>query len=273
MTSTPTTLDIEAVKARQQTAWSSGDYALIGTTLQLVGEQLCEAVDIAAGERVLDVAAGNGNAALAAARRGAAVTASDYVPALLAGADARARAEGLSIDVCEADAEALPFDDASFDVVLSSFGVMFTPSQERTAAELARVCRAGGRIGLANWTPESFVGQMFRVIGRYAPPPPALRSPFEWGTRSRLQALFGIKLGALLTTPRQFVFRYRSPEHWLDIFRTFYGPTHKAFAGLDADGQAALERDLLTLARQHNTSTVATLRVPSDYLEIVALTT
>jgi 2-polyprenyl-3-methyl-5-hydroxy-6-metoxy-1,4-benzoquinol methylase len=271
MAPTSTTVDFEAIKTRQQGTWSSGDYAVIGTTLQITGETLCEAVDVAAGERVLDVAAGNGNATLAAARRGCEVTASDYVPALLEGARARATSEGLTIDVREADAEALPFGAATFDVVLSTFGVMFTPDQERSAAELARVCRPGGRIGLTNWTPEGFIGQMFKIVGRHAPPPAGVRSPLEWGKETRLAELFGDSVGTIEAQRRHFVFRYRSPEHWVDTFRRYYGPTHKAFAALDGAGQTAFEHDLLALADAHNTSTTGALRIPSEYLEVVAV--
>jgi ubiquinone/menaquinone biosynthesis C-methylase UbiE len=271
MSAPSTVVDFQAIKMRQQVTWSSGDYAVIGTTLQITGETLCEAVDIVAGERVLDVAAGNGNAALAAARRGGQVTAADYVATLLAGTRARAAAEGLTIEVREADAEALPFADATFDVVLSTFGVMFTPEPERAAAELWRVCRPGGRIGLVNWTPDGFVGQMFKVVGRHVPPPAGLRSPLEWGTRARLSELFGPDVGVLTTQRREFVFRYRSGEHWLDAFRHFYGPIHKAFAALDPPGRAALEHDLLALAHVHNTSATGALRVPSEYLEVVAV--
>jgi SAM-dependent methyltransferase len=271
MPATSTTVDFEAIKARQQGTWSSGDYSVIGTTLQITGETLCEAVDVTAGERVLDVAAGNGNATLAAARRGGEVTASDYVPVLLEGTRARAAAEGLTIDVREADAEALPFADATFDVVLSTFGVMFTPDQERAAAELARVCRRGGRIGLTNWTPDGFVGQMFKIVGRYAPPPPGVRSPLEWGTEARLAELFGTNTRTIDVQRRDFVFRYRSADDWLDAFRNYYGPTHKAFAALDGEGQLAFEHDLLALAHEHNTSPNGALRVPSEYLEVVAI--
>lgn len=271
MSTTATTTDFEAIKNRQQATWSSGDYAVIGTTLQITGETLCEAVDVAAGERVLDVAAGNGNAALAAARRRCEVTASDYVPALLDGTRARATAEGLTIDVREADAEALPFADATFDIVLSTFGVMFTPHQERAAAELVRVCRPGGRIGLANWTPDGFVGQMFKIVGRYAPPPAGVRSPLEWGTEPRLAELFGSNVRTLDVQRRHFVFRYRSAEDWLDTFRTYYGPTSKAFAALDSAGQAAFEDELLTLANEHNSGGTGTLRIASEYVEVVAV--
>ena len=266
---TVTTPDYEGIKTRQQGTWSSGDYAVIGTTLQIVGETLCEAVDIAAGEDVLDVAAGNGNASLAAARRGAMVTASDYVPALLNGTLAHAAAEGLTIDAQEADAEGMPFADDSFDVVLSTFGVMFTPNQDRSAAELVRVCRPGGRIGLANWTPEGFIGQMFKIVGRYVAPPAGIRSPLEWGTEARLTELLGSQCSKVQIRRKEFVFRYRSAEDWVDTFREFYGPTLKAFGALDAAAQNGLEQDLLMLAREHNTSDRG-LRVPSQYAEVVA---
>jgi SAM-dependent methyltransferase len=271
MSASSTTVDFEAIKTRQQGTWSSGDYAVIGTTLQITGELLCEAVDVAAGSSVLDVAAGNGNASLAAARRGAEVTASDYVPALLEGTRARAASDGLTIETREADAEALPFGDRTFDVVLSTFGVMFAPNQERAAAELLRVCRPGGRIGLTNWTPEGFIGQMFKIVGRYAPPPAGIRSPLEWGTEARLTDMFGTDVDAVDVTRRDFVFRYRSAEHWLDAFRTYYGPTYKAFASLDDDGQRAFAQDLLNLANEHNTASDGSLRVPSEYLEVVAI--
>jgi SAM-dependent methyltransferase len=218
---------------------------------------------------VLDVAAGNGNASLAAARRGADVIATDYVDALLQRTQARAVAEGLAIECREADAEALPFADESFDVVLSTLGVMFTPNQEQAAAELLRVCRPGGRIGLANWTPGGFVGQMFKVVGRYVPPPAGVRSPLEWGTEGRLAELFGDD-AKLEIQPRHFVFRYRSAAEWLNVFRAFYGPTNKAFAAVDDEAASSFEHDLLALADTHNTSTSDTLRVPSEYLEVVA---
>jgi SAM-dependent methyltransferase len=268
MTTTTPTVDFEAIKVRQQATWASGDYAVIGTTLQIVGENLCEAVDVQAGERVLDVAAGNGNASLAAARRGADVIASDYVPELLAGTAARAAAEGLSIETREADAEALPFADDSFDVVVSTFGVMFCPNQEQAAAELLRVCRPGGRIGLANWTPGGYIGEMFKIVGRHVPPPAGIRSPLQWGTEERLAELFGpdTKIDA---RSRDFVFRYRSAQHWLDTFRDYYGPTFKAFGALEPEAAVTFAQELLTLADGANTSTSGTLRVPSEYLEIV----
>ena len=261
--------DVAAVKARQQGAWSSGDYAVIGTTLQIVGENLCEALDLHAGSRVLDVAAGNGNATLAAARRWCDVTSTDYVPALLEKAKARAKAEGLDIAFQTADAEALPFADNSFDAVLSTFGVMFTPDQGKAATEMLRVVKPGGRIGLANWTPESVIGQLFATLGRHLPPPAGVKSPALWGTRARLAELFE-DAERIETTQRSYTFRYRSPAHWLDIFRTWYGPVHKAFASLPDDAaRAALERDILAVINRSNRAEDGTLVMPSDYLEVI----
>ncbi len=266
-----TTVDLEAIKTRQQRTWSSGNYAAIGTTLQITGEQLCESLDVAAGERVLDVAAGNGNASLAAARRGCDVIATDYVGALLEGTQARARAEGLAINVQEADAEALPFHDGSFDVVVSTFGVMFTPNQDQAASEMVRVLRPGGRIGLANWTPGGFVGQMFKIVGRYVPPPAGLHSPLEWGTPARIRELFGDRIITREIRSREFVFRYRSAQEWLDAFRDYYGPMYTAFNSLDAQTQASFARDLLALANAHNSSITGALRIPSEYVEVVCV--
>lgn len=261
--------DLGAVKARQQAAWSAGDYALIGTTLQIVGEELCEALDLRAGEKVLDVAAGNGNATLAAARRWCDVVATDYVPALLARARERAAAERLEIEFREADAEALPFADGSFDVVVSTFGVMFTPDQGRAAAELVRVCRPGGRIGLANWTPEGFIGQLFKTIGRHVAPPAGVGSPALWGARGRIAELFDPHARSIAMASRNFVFRYRSPQHWLEVFRTYYGPVLKTFAALAPAAQEALASDLLALVERFNRASDGTMVVPSEYLEIV----
>jgi ubiquinone/menaquinone biosynthesis C-methylase UbiE len=262
-------LDLKALKARQHGAWSSGDYAVVGTTLQIVGEELCEALDIRSGHKVLDVAAGNGNVSLAAARRWCDVTSTDYVGSLLDRARARADAERLNLVFQEADAEALPFADQSFDVVVSTFGVMFTPDQDKAASELVRVCRQGGKIGLANWTPEGFIGQVFKIIGKHMSPPAGVKSPALWGTRARLTELFGPHASSLKAAQRNFVFRYRSPEHWLEVFKTYYGPLLKTFAALPPAGQAALERDLKTLIGQLNRSGDASMIVPSEYLEIV----
>jgi SAM-dependent methyltransferase len=265
----PAQPDFAALKARQQATWASGDFAVIGTTLQIVGESLAEAADVRAGERVLDVAAGNGNATLAAARRFAQVTSTDYVPALLEKGAARAAAEGLQVSFQVADAEDLPFRDAAFDVVLSTFGAMFTPDHARPAREMLRVLRSGGRIGLANWTPEGFIGQLFKVIGAYIAPPAGLRSPALWGTEPHMVELFGPQAADLRCVRKHFNFRYASSAHWIQVFRDFYGPTHKAFAALDAAGQAALERDIAGLLERLNVAGRSSLVVPGEYLEVV----
>jgi ubiquinone/menaquinone biosynthesis C-methylase UbiE len=264
--------DLTALKAKQQAAWSSGNYAIIGTTLQIVGEQLCETLDLGAGSRVLDVAAGNGMASLAAARRWCEVTSTDYVPALLERGRARAIAEGLSIEFKEADAESLPFDHQSFDVVLSTFGVMFTPNQARAAAELARVCKPKGKIGLANWTPEGFIGQVFKTLGKYVPPAQGAKSPALWGTRARLDELFDGAAGSITTQTHHFDFRYRSAEHFLEVFKTYYGPVLKAFAALEPAKQEALHNDLRELILSMNRADRGSMIVPSEYLEVVIVT-
>ena len=264
---TTATPDYSAIKQRQQATWATGDYAMIGTTLQIVGERLCEAVDLRAGERVLDVAAGNGNATLAAARHFALVTSTDYVGALLERGKERAAAERLTVTFQTADAEALPFPDNSFDVALSTFGVMFTPNQNQAAAELARTVRKGGRVGLASWTPDGFIGQLFKTLGKHVPPPAGVRSPALWGTVPRLVELFS---GHDVTAMKQtFHFRYKSPGHWLETFRTYYGPVNRAFAALDAAKQAALESDIIELLELMNRGGRNSLVVPSEYLEAV----
>jgi ubiquinone/menaquinone biosynthesis C-methylase UbiE len=262
-------LDLDALKARQHGAWSSGDYAIVGSTLQIVGEELCEALDLHAGESVLDVAAGNGNATLAAARRWCRVVSTDYVPSLLERGKLRAAADGLSVEFRAADAEALPFKDATFDAVLSTFGVMFTPNQDRAASELIRVCKSGGKIGLANWTPDGFIGQLFKTLGKYLPPPAGAKSPALWGMQTRIDEMFGSSAREITAQRRHFVFRYRSPEHFLEIFRTYYGPVLKAFAALDTGKQDSLKRDILALIATLNRSGDATMVVPGEYLEVV----
>lgn len=264
----PPAPDLAALKVRQHGAWASGDYARVGSTLQIVGENLCEALDLRAGQRVLDVAAGNGNASLAAARCWCDVTSTDYVPSLLARGEARAAANAMGIAFQEADAEALPFDDASFDVVISTFGVMFTPDQDKAAAEMQRVCRPGGKIGLANWTPQGFIGQVFKTLGQYLPPPAGVRSPALWGTPERLAEMFGGAM-SINVRPRQFNFRYRSPAHFLDVFRTYYGPILKAYAALDESGRSSLTADLSALIGRLNKAEDGTMVVPSEYLEVV----
>jgi SAM-dependent methyltransferase len=261
-------MDTVTIKQRQQAAWASGDYAAVGSRIALVAELLCEAVDLRAGQRVLDVACGNGNAALAAARRFCSVTGVDYVPGLLDRARRRARAEGLEVEFEEADAENLPFPDDSFDVVLSTCGAMFAPDQERTAAELLRVCRPGGRIGMVNWTPDSYVGELFRTIGRYVPPPPGLKPPVLWGDQERLRELFGPEVS--ISAPRRSLhWRFPSAEHQAEYFGTFYGPTHKAIAAVGADRAAALKAEMVAAAERFDISDDATLVLRMDYLEAV----
>ena len=261
--------DFAAIRQRQQATWASGDFAVIGVTLQIVGESLAEAADIRANESVIDIAGGNGNASLAAAHRFAKVTSTDYVPALLEKGRARAAAEGLHVEFREADAEALPFPDASFDVALSTFGVMFTPDHARAAGEMMRVVRPGGRIGLANWTPEGLVGQLFKTIGKHVPPPAGVQSPALWGTEEHLSELFDAAVAQIHTERKLFNMRYASAAHWLQIFRDYYGPVHRAFAALDGGGQQALEQDIVALLERFNTAGPASLILPSEYLEVV----
>lgn len=266
-----TLVTLDAIKARQRTTWAAGDFGIVGTTLQIVGESLCEAIDLRSGSKVLDVAAGNGNCSLAAARRWCDVTSTDYVVSLLEDGRRRADAERLPMRFQEADAEALPFGDGAFDAVLSSFGVMFAPNHTRAASEMVRVCRSKGRIGLANWTPRGFIGQLFKVVGQHVPPPPALTPPSRWGVEDYLDQLFGAAASDIHTTPRDFVFRYRSPQHWVDVFRTWYGPVLKAFEALPPEGQQRLEQDLLALVQSFNRSGDATMVVPAEYLEVVVI--
>ena len=261
--------DFEALKSKQHAAWSSGDYARIGVTLQIVGEELAEAMDLRAGQKVLDIAAGNGNVTLAAARRWCDVTSTDYVESLLAHGRQRAETEGLRIDFRVADAEHLPFEDGSFDAVVSTFGAMFSPSQNSTASEMLRVCKPGGKIGLANWTPDGFIGQMFRVIGKYLPPPTGVKSPALWGTRVWMDQAFDAAAAGIVAKPRMFNFRYYSPQHFLAIFRENYGPLLKAFEALDASGQEALASDILALIGEMNLASDGTMVVPGEYLEVV----
>lgn len=263
-------VDLTTVKDRQQQTWDTGNYAQIGNTLVIMGERLAEAVDLRSGQRVLDVATGSGNTALSAARRCCQVTGIDYVPALIEQARARAAAEGLQVTFAVGDAEDLASPDAAFDAVLSTIGVMFTPDQDRAAHELLRVCRPGGKIGLANWTPDGYIGQMFRVVGRYAPPPTGVRSPLQWGTEERLHELFGAEIVTMAVTRRNYVFRFPSARHFVEHFRAYYGPLHRAFAAQDLARQEAFTNDLLALLKEWNTADDGTLVVPSAYLEVVA---
>jgi len=263
----PAQTDFTAIKVRQQATWASGDYAVIGRTLQIVGESLCEAVDLRAGARVIDVACGNGNASLAAARRWAQVTGVDYVPQLLDRARLRAAAEELELGLVEGDAEALPFADAHFDVALSTFGVMFAPDHRRAASELMRVVKPGGAIGLANWTPGGFIGELFATVGRHVAPPAGVASPARWGTESYLDELFdGAR--SIHAQRREFVFRYESVEHFIDVFRRYYGPIYKAFNALDPSRQARFAADIASLAAKFNRAE-GSFAVPGEYLEVV----
>jgi ubiquinone/menaquinone biosynthesis C-methylase UbiE len=261
--------DLEVVKDRQKRTWSAGDYAIVGATLQIVSEQLCETADLRPGGRVLDVATGNGGTAIAAARRFCVVTGADYVPELLERARDRARAERFSIAFDVADAEALPYPDRSFDAVLSTFGVMFTADHERAASELVRVCRPGGVIAMANWAPDGFIGRLFKTIGAHNPPPAGVASPLLWGTEGHVRRLLGDAIVDMRIIPREFVFRYRSADHFLEVFRTYYGPMLKAFEALADDGREALAADIHALVDELNTSGDQ-LIIPSAYLEIVA---
>ncbi|WP_432695580.1 class I SAM-dependent methyltransferase [Marinobacterium sp. YM272] len=261
--------DYDAIKKKQQLTWASGNYAKVGSTLQLSGELLCEAMDLRSGDTVLDVAAGNGNATLAAARRHCNVTSTDYVRELLDQGAERAQADGFSVQYQVADAERLPFADGQFDNVISTFGVMFTPNQAQSASEMLRVCRAGGKIGLANWTPDGFIGQLFKLIGQYVAPPAGLSSPALWGTQAFIETHFGQGAETMEINQREFCFRYLSPDHWLDVFRTYYGPTHKAFGALPEAEQDLLAADILQLIQSHNVATDGTMKLPSSYLEIV----
>lgn len=265
----PVAPDFTAIKKRQQATWASGDFAVVGTTLQIVGEMLAEAADVCAGERVLDVAAGNGNATLAAARRYADVTSTDYVPELLEKGRLRAEAEGLVVEFDVADAEALPYETASFDVVLSTFGVMFAPDHTRAAREMLRVVRPSGRIAMANWTPDGLIGRLFKIIGAYVPPPAGVRSPALWGTEAHLVSMFGPYARDIRVEHKMFPFRYHSAAHFVQVFRDFYGPTHTAFAALDGAKQVALSRDIMAVLTELDISTRRGLVVPAEYAEIV----
>ena len=269
LTETSTAPNYTNIKTKQKATWGSGDYGRIGITLQITGEALCEAMDIRSGQNVLDVAAGNGNASLAAARRFCKVVSTDYVPSLLEQSRIRASAEKLAIDYREADAENLPFDDASFDNVVSTFGVMFAPNQEHAASELIRVCKPGGKIGLASWMPDGFIGQIFRTVQRHVPPPPGVNSAAAWGTKVFIDKQFGPYASNIQITPRLFNFRYHSPKHWLDIFSTYYGPMLKAFEALDEAGGETLRNEIVHLIGQYNLAMDGTMVVPADYLEVV----
>jgi ubiquinone/menaquinone biosynthesis C-methylase UbiE len=268
---TEPTVDFNAVKERQRMGWESGDYPRVGNTLQLIAERLVDAAGLHAGRRVLDVACGQGNAAIAAARRFAEATGVDYATNLLDQGRERAEAEHLGVTFTDGDAERLPFPDGSFDTTLSTVGVMFAPDQERAAAELVRVTRAGGTIALASWTPDSLVGEMFKTIGRYAPPPAGLRSPMLWGTESRLAELFGDRVEWVSLARRTFYFCYHSPEHFSEWFRHYYGPITRLAGSLDEDTAARFAADLAEVPRAFNRAEDGTVLAAGDYLEAVGV--
>lgn len=266
----PAEPDYNAIKNKQNAAWASGDYAIIGTTLQIVGENLAEALDLVPAAEVLDVAAGNGNITLAMARRWHNVTSTDYVPTLLEKAKARAAAEDLDVSFQIADAESLPFSDNSFDAVVSTFGVMFAPNQLQAASELMRVCRKGGKIGMANWTPDGFIGLLFKTLGKHIAPPAGVKSPALWGQEEWLSEAFA-GAQSIEITKQNFHFRYRDAGHFVDLFRRYYGPIHKAFLALDAEGQAALEADMLALIADLNVATDGSMSIPGEYVEVIVI--
>jgi ubiquinone/menaquinone biosynthesis C-methylase UbiE len=270
-TPSPQQPDLAAIKQRQQAMWASGDYNEIGSRLLVISERLFESLDPQPGEQVLDVASGSGNAALAAARRFCDALGTDYVPDLIDRARMRAEAEGLPVSFEVADAENLPYEDASFDMVTSVIGVMFAPDQQQAAGELLRVCRPGGKIGLANWTPDSFAGELFRVIGRQLPPPPGLTPPTVWGTEEGVDALLGSGLEEMTVTEKAYTLRYLSIEHFVDFHITHFGPIKTAYDSLDIDGRQRLTSDLAGRAAERNRSGNDTIVIDSDYLEVVAV--
>ena len=271
MSTQPQVPDSNALKERQVKIWTAGEYARIGNPIAIMGELLCEAVDLHSGDDVLDVATGSGNTAISAARRFCNVTGMDLAPESIEQARRRAEAEAMDITFEVGDAEDLPYEDASFDVVVSTIGVMFCPDQEAAAGELLRVCKPGGKIGLASWTPDSFSGQKLKTVGKHVPPPPGVKPPSLWGTEERLRELLGEGVSSLQTTRRTYNFRYPSADHYVGWQREYYGPTVRAFAALDAEGQEALAADLGELCESRNVSGDGTLVAPSDYLEAVAI--
>ena len=260
---------LSLIKAVQQGSWSSGDYGRIGTTLQIVGERLVEVMDVRSSQSVLDVAGGNGNVSLAAARRFCNVLSTDFVASLLKQSRRRAMADGFDIEYQEADAEDLPFPDNSIDNVVSTFGVMFAPNQEKAAAELVRVCNKAGKIGLTNWSPHGFIGQYFELLNQYVPLPPGVKLPTIWGTEDFIEQRFSASARAIAHATPVYNFRYRSPRHWFNVFSSYCGLTLNAFRALDDDRGEALREDILRLIAAHNRADDGSMVVPSKYLQSV----
>lgn len=264
-------VDLRAVGQMQQKTWSEGDFAMVANLVMMPSEQLAESLRIIPGERILDVACGSGNAALAAARRSwGNVVGVDFVPALLERGRERAAAERLDVEFVEGDAADLPFGEGEFDVVTSIYGAMFAPDQEKAAAELLRVCKPGGRIGMGNWTPDGGVGGMFMTVAKHAPPPPGLDSPLLWGTEERLRELFGDGIADLCVERRISRQPFRSADHYLDFFRTYFGPVKVAFERVGSDGEKALESDLRDYLEGANTAGDKALVLEAEYLEVIA---
>jgi ubiquinone/menaquinone biosynthesis C-methylase UbiE len=263
--------DFAAVTEAQQQTWSKGDFSVVANIVYHVSEDLAEALELIPGERVLDVACGSGNGAIAAARRTLEGTVgADYVPALLERGRERAAAERLEVEFVEADAQDLPFEDGEFDVAMSIFGAMFAPDQEKAAAELLRVVKSGGRIGMGNWTPQGAVGTMFKTISKHAPPPPGVESPLRWGTEERLRELFGDGISDLRIESRLSRQPFRSPDHYIEFFRTYFGPTQMAYERVGADGEQALTDDLRAFLEAANTAGDRAMVLEAEYLRVVA---
>ncbi|WP_136657652.1 class I SAM-dependent methyltransferase [Nitratireductor sp. XY-223] len=263
--------DYEKWNRRLNGSWSCADYARFGVTLQKSGEDLAEAADFTPGSHILDVAAGNGNATLAVARRFCRVTSTDYVESLLDSGRRRAEAEGLEIDFEVADAQNLHYPDDSFDGVISTFGVMFAPDQQAAAKEIVRVCKPGGKIALANWTPRGFIGRMCSIIGSHMSASPGFKAPANWGREGWIRDHFEDAAASLSISRRTFIYRYRSPQHFLEFFRTHYGLLHKAFEKAGPRGEKALADDILNLVDAFNTADDGSMRVPSKYTQVVMI--
>ncbi|GIK36281.1 MAG: hypothetical protein BroJett011_01140 [Chloroflexota bacterium] len=269
---TTLTPEMEALKAKLKATWMAGDFGHIAETYAPGAAEFVNRLNLRSGERVLDVACGTGNLTLPAARSGASVTGQDIAPNLLEQGRARANAEGLTVRFDENDAEALPYDDAAFDTVITMFGAMFTPRPNITAAELVRTCRPGGRIAMANWTPGGFIGQMFKIVGKYVPPAPGMPSPLLWGDEAIIAERFNGSVTDLQLTPRLITFTFPfSASEVVEAFRRYYGPTVKAFGALDEKGQAALRQELEQHWTAHNQSKNGVTRVESEYLEVLAI--